>query len=131
MKKAFAAAALGIGMVSAAALAGAPAHAAPSGKVTASYGCQSATFTNNSGRTATVTYGYAGSESNKSVTLSPGASKSVKATLGESKSFGWMAKTANGTEVGLEDYPGVNLLKHCSGTGSSKPSTGGLAKTGV
>lgn len=131
--KTFAAAALGVGIMSAAALSGAPAHAAPSGGVTATYGCQSATFTNHTSKTTIVTYGHAGSESDDTVTVAPGGSKSVKVRTSESKNFGWTARTTSGSQISVEDFPGVNLLKYCgSGSSSSgKDSSGGLAKTGV
>ncbi|WP_460770689.1 hypothetical protein [Mariniluteicoccus flavus] len=108
------------------------AHAA-STNVYAKYGCNQATFVNNTSKTANVNYGTAGSGDVKSVKVAAGQSRTI--TMRHT-SFGWTATHADGTEVGGQEFPGVDLTDYCSSksptakpTTPSKDTGGGLAKT--
>lgn len=106
--------------------------------VTASYGCNSATFTNHTKGTVGINYGSASSDDAKHLQLRPGASRTVNTA---NRHFGWTATNAAGTDIGHLWWPGVDLTARCkSGSASKEPtssttrrteSRGGLAKTGV
>ncbi|WP_425308945.1 hypothetical protein AADG42_09320 [Ammonicoccus fulvus] len=101
---AFAAALLATGLTAS------QAYAAPV-DITASYGCNSATFTNKNDQAVNVNYGTASSGDVRSVTVPAG--KSVKVNS-KSKNFGYTATLPNGTEVGLVPWPGVDLTAECA-----------------
>ncbi|MDO5684191.1 MAG: hypothetical protein Q4G46_15380, partial [Propionibacteriaceae bacterium] len=86
------------------------ASAAPN-DVTATYGCNSATFTNNTSETINVNYGTANSGDVTDVQIPAGKSATVMA---KTKNFGWTATSPNGTELAMLEWPGVDLPGNCT-----------------
>ncbi|WP_432557779.1 hypothetical protein [Granulicoccus sp. GXG6511] len=86
-----------------------PAYAA--GDVSVDYGCNSATFTNTYSETVNVNYGTA--NSGDVVAVQVPAGKSVK-VMAKVKNFGYTATLPNGAEVGILEWPGVDLTAKCS-----------------
>ncbi|MDO5498529.1 MAG: hypothetical protein Q4F67_02490 [Propionibacteriaceae bacterium] len=117
---------------------------AETGTFDATYGCNSATFTNSYAETVGVNYGTASSGDAKNVQVPAGKSVTVTSTV---KNFGYTATLVDGTQVGILEWPGVDLTAKCAGDTKTKKTTapakttkpatkakdtkGGLAKTGV
>lgn len=130
----------GLVALSGSAVMASEANAAP-GKVSASYGCGSVTFSNGTTGTVRVIYGTAQSDDIEGEGLiKAGQSKTVTSS---NKHFGWSAKDSKGNDLYYLPYPGEDVsrtsarCKKASGAPtkssaqkSAPEASGGLASTG-
>lgn len=111
-------------LIAAAAYA-APAHAA--GGVSATYGCRSITFTNNTKDMVKFNYGTNNSDDpGKDVVVAAKGTKTITLSKSEASFIGWDAESLDGKQ--LQDRPGwgTDLNKLCT---TAKPSTGSKSAT--